>query len=655
MSAREESHGSVPAAGGQEAHEVDWQVFVARYGWRARASFLAHVLGRTAGEVINLRGRAPSAKGPVRGFAELFALRHGRAPADAEWPAPSSSVGGGYEWLEPELALLATLCGQMGLADIADTLTERLKGITGDLQAQRTRSSLMVQLQRMGMQASEVLGGVTIPQAGREFGSIEAVRTAVDSGKLATHRIGRLHVIPHDAWHAWKAMRTPVPDGFVKLASIRQPLGIASDGKLAEFAACGYIPTAVRLNARADGPNTQFGTWYIDQTVADQLVRDRHAGLPMPWHGKPLRDNLRTTYKLWTQRKHPADCPACVQIWGEAGAPTDFDEYCRSYPPLDHGAKRHLTRIWTPGLTVADVARQTGQARHSVRRAIASGMLAFTERDGKAYVTQTDVTRWVTRKCPSGESAKSWMTLQTACDRYWFTPRELKSFIAQGKLTTRVGDAGPQRGVTLVGIHQVATLRREIGFTPQQAASRLGITVERLHTLLKGAAWRLHAGSDSIPLETIQSLNKRILSREGCDLEQAAERLQVSVEWIEQQVKLGLVRVSRARWDRRRRYLTEPMMTRLQTILAGGTVKARIPARPPTGYMGLYAAAHEAGVSVTTVARWAAEGLLIREAVDGRTYFHRDAVRARARTYWANVRFRRATPPAWLVAERSLT
>src|SRR3546814_14497443 len=43
-----------------------------------------------------------------------------------------------YEWQSPELALLASLVGQLGLKDIATTLTQRLRKITGDDDAQRT-------------------------------------------------------------------------------------------------------------------------------------------------------------------------------------------------------------------------------------------------------------------------------------------------------------------------------------------------------------------------------------------------------------------------------------------------------------------------------------------------------------------------------------
>src|SRR3546814_19684249 len=63
--------------------------------------------------------------------------------------------------------------------------------------------------------------------------------------------------------------------------------------------------------------SSKWGTWYIDKAVADRLVKDRQAGRPMPWHAKPLLDNLRVTYRLWTKRKHPPSCKTCAKIWGK--------------------------------------------------------------------------------------------------------------------------------------------------------------------------------------------------------------------------------------------------------------------------------------------------------------------------------------------------
>src|SRR3546814_12855654 len=68
----------------------------------------------------------------------------------------------------------------------------------------------------------------------------------------------------------------------------------SSDLKLSEFARMGYVPSAVHCTpAVSSTSSSKWGTWYIDKAAADRLVKDRQAGRPMPWHAKPLLDNLR--------------------------------------------------------------------------------------------------------------------------------------------------------------------------------------------------------------------------------------------------------------------------------------------------------------------------------------------------------------------------
>jgi hypothetical protein len=48
---------------------------------------------------------------------------------------------------------------------------------------------------------------------------------------------------------------------------------------------------------------------------------------------------------------------------------------------------------------------------------------------------------------------------------------------------------------------------------------------------------------------------------------------------------------------------------------------------------------------------WLKDDELARRAMPSGSRNHRKAARARARRYWARVRFHRAMPPAWLAAE----
>jgi len=295
-----------------------WTQFILEHGWQAYASELAAVVRQDVDAVERLR-RTGACK-PLRKakrFSELFSLWHGRPPEENEWPRPRKFAGRKtYEWQPPEIALLASLVGRLGVDDIAQTLTARLRERTDDPCAERNRQAVQVRISQIGMQSKDVLGGITTADAGREIGSLAIINQVIRKKELPAVRVGRLWVIPHDAWKAWKATRVFPPVGFVPLRSIRDALAIRSD-KLSEWARMGYVPTAIRCNPYGtQAPSTQFGTWYIDKTVADTLVADRRAGRPMPWHGRPLLENLRVTYKLWKARQHPRSCKSCAEIWG---------------------------------------------------------------------------------------------------------------------------------------------------------------------------------------------------------------------------------------------------------------------------------------------------------------------------------------------------
>src|SRR3546814_3870838 len=59
----------------------------------------------------------------------------------------------------------------------------------------------------------------------------------------------------------------------------------------------------------------------------------------MPWHAKPLLDNLRVTYRLWTKRKHPPSCKTCAKIWGKKSPPKTFEAYVLRYSSLAKGQR----------------------------------------------------------------------------------------------------------------------------------------------------------------------------------------------------------------------------------------------------------------------------------------------------------------------------
>ena len=627
--------------------QMSWQQFVTTAPAMMPVRFLAAIVGQPEKAVRAARNAVspPASDGTTAeaAFLELFARWHGRAPKAEDWPVPNRA-GGAYRWLPPEDELLASLVGRVDKGAIASVLTARLQKITGDQLAVRTPGNVQQRINRIGMVSTDLVGALTVQAAGDEVGSVEIVRNAIRAGTLAATRIGRLIAIPHENWAAWKAGRTLPPAGYVPLASLREPLGIRSDSKLPEFASFGYVPTAVQCHPIQPGVHgtSKNGTWYIDAEVGRRLVADRRAGRPMPWHGKPLRDNLRVTWRRLSQRRHPDTCATCASIWGPAGAPVTFEDYAERYPPLAHGAKRHLTRPWTLGLTAADVALQAGRTEEDVRAAIAAGALRATGDGDGDRITRTDATRWIARRCPTGDGRSSWISVAAAEVTYGFSRDTLTDLVAQGLLRTKrcENDADD-----LVLRQQLAEHRESIGYSEQEAAQRLGVSVPALRELLEGVHWR-QAGL--IPLATLQAVDKRIKSQQGHTIEEAAELLERTVDWVRARIHDGTIRITRARWDRRRLYVTGPMLERLRAAAAAPPPEPEL----STAWIPLRRAAMLAGVCTTTLLQWfnAGEIRAVDKGGHGRRYA-RVSVMARSRQYWQTVRHRRLQPPAWLQAE----
>lgn len=631
---------------------MTWQRFIVEFGRGIPGHYLAAIVEQPVAAVR--KARAGIAIGGAHGttrravapaFVDLFTRWRGRAPQANDWPSPLRCGHGGYQWLPPEDELLASLVGRLSKPEIAQILTARLRTTTGNATAARNIEAVQIRINKLGMQATDVVGGITVQQAGDEIGSLEIIRNAVRTGALATHRVGRLIVIPHEAWQRWKATRDIAPPGYIHLASLREPLGISSDSKLPEFAAAGYIPTAIRCNpARPGVHNGRFGTWYIDPKVGRQLVADRRSGRPMPWHGKPLLGNLKHSHARWVARQHPATCATCQTIWGAAGAPQTFADYCARYPALAHGAKRHLTMPWKPGLKPAEVAQQAQRPYQQVIDAIQSGALRASK-DGRSYrITQTDATRWIARRCASGHGKGSWISIPTAGRWYDFSRQEVEQFIADGRVNARC-----HNGRRLVMRQQLAELRQDIGYTESQAAAKVGVTVPALRVLLDGVHWRQPG---LIPLATVQAVIKRAHSQQGCTIAEAAAVLSKPETWVQDRIKDGTIRVTRARWDRRRIYITAPMFERLKAAAQHDV--APKPELPST-WINLAAAARLAGVSATTVNAWRLAGdVRTKPATKGiGSRFARVSIMARARRYWKTCRYHRAPPPEWLRAEQA--
>lgn len=647
--AKDESPASaVVGQAGPADSDLAWKRFVLVDGAGARNSVLAHILHRTVAEIEVVKRVGSGGKRGWRAgdFDALFEKWNGRPPRDEEWPVPRFyKTRRSYEWQAPEVAVLATLVGQMSVTDIAQALTARLQSITGDASATRDRMAVQNQVARMGLMSSDLLGGIAAPDAAREVGSYQLVHQAIRRGDLMARKIGDRLLIGHKSWAAWKAKIQAPPEGYVQLSTLKGPLSIASD-KLSEFSRLGYVPNAVQFKpfGTKGMHTTQFGSWYVPQATAEQLIADRREGRPMPWHGKPLLDNLKVTFRLWQERKHPKDCETCAQIWGNAGAPGSFDEYMQRYPALAHGAKRHLTMVWSPGMSVSELAQRSLRSESHVRRAIENGALAGSVIDGMQRITRTDAARWIARKCPTGDAQKSWLSFESAEKQYLLSEADLLDLCGRGVFKLKVGTNGPMRGVRYVLRQQCVQYREKVGFSQAEAAAKAKVTVPQLLELLQGVDWR---GAKGIPLLTVQAVIKRIQSQEGYTVERASVELGAQPQWIEDRIADGTVTVKRNKWDDRL-YLTEPMMARLRDAL----VKPRPRGRLDANWIRLSDAGQLAGVSTATLIRWGEAGDVRRSQEPNGMHYHQDDVRARARLYWKSSRYRRAKLPAWLVAEQ---
>jgi hypothetical protein len=621
---------------------VTWQAFVLEHGWHAHGAHLAAVLEQPLLAIARLRQSASCRRlAKAKTFGDLFALWRGRPPRDEEWPAPRK-IGGGYEWLAPELALLASLVGRLGAAEIAGVLTTRLRRLTGDRRAVRPRNAIWTASQRVGLIATDVAGGLTAHQAGREIGCVSIIYNEIRHGRLKTVRVGRLLVIPRDEWARWKGTRVFPPKGYVQLSRLKRPLGIRSD-KLSEWARLGYVPTAIRCNPYgARAASTMFGTWWIDPKIVTKLTADRRAGRAMPWWGQPEPGNLKITWTLLQQRQHPARCATCRAIWGPAGAPRTFDDYMQRYPPLAFGAKRHLTRVWSDGLSVSELARDVNLPSSLVLSAIRTGVLRATRVASRYVITRTDATRWKFRRCPTGRGRHCWMQISAARQTYGFSRAEIAAHIKAGRLTSKIGACGPQRGLRYVLRQQIRELRETSGFPAADAARRLGISVARLKTFARYADWR---DPHRYTLDVITTIRKRMESEAGLTIAQAARKLRKSVRWVEREIANGTARVLRTPFKTTRRYISGPMFRRLQAAVTHPTPRLRWSSE----WLLVSDAALLAGVCSNTVQRWADLGQVrIRFKARFRRY-HRRSVIARARLHWTTERRRgRAPAPAWL-------
>ena len=195
---------------------------------------------------------------------------------------------------------------------------------------------------------------------------------------------------------------------------------------------------------------------------------------------------------------------------------------------------------------------------------------------------------------------------------------------------------------------QCIELRRRVGIKEDEAAVRLQMAIPSLRKAL--SAYKVEPGS-VIPFTVFQKIAQRRNRAPGQKISQVAAHLRVSLDWIMEQIDKGLVRPTEMIWDSEEIYFTKPMVQRLKTAASNcdRDMATVIPAKP-TEWLRVSQAGFEAGVSISTIAKWAKDGALKTTMSPQGCLYLKASVRKKAREFWRSSRFKRANPPAWLSA-----
>lgn len=616
--------------------------FIKQCAGLATARDLGAVLRIDPRRVISMMGRIPHGRGEKKrmGFEQLFALYHGRAPTLVDWPPPRK-IGNirGYEWQQPEINQLISLVGVISLDEIAKVLTEQLVERTGDRRAIRSKVSVQNRMRALGLLSTDVVGGITASEAARRIGSYNVINSAIRAGRLGAFTVGRIMVIPWEGWSRFLEERGQVPEGYVRLASIRAALGISSDSKLPEFASAGYIPTAIKIKAHS-GPRAA-SIWYISAETAAKLVHDRRAGLPMPWQGKPLLANMLQSYKRWKQHRHPASCEECKEIWGKPGAPASEADFLARYPGLGSVQKRHITKRWVPGLTLSDVAKTAGVAYSGVLADVRGGQLKAKRVATRYVVTPSEMRRWMRWRARTKPDPMT--NMERACSTYLFTAKEMKGLVSRKVVAMTQSEDGRQ----LVSIVDVVRARNARPIPLERVAIHLGLTLAELQPRIAPYGDTVRKG---ISLDILRRIKSEGARRKGVTIEAAAERLRKPVKWVQAFIDAGEVHPIQDAAGQV--LLTDNSVKRLHSLRH---VKPPVSSRPAESgpWLSQMEAAKDGGVCQALIQRFRkqARRRIRTTKVLGKVFLHQEDIRAVVARYWLSERTRTrrdSPPPAWI-------
>jgi hypothetical protein len=121
-----------------------------------------------------------------------------------------------------------------------------------------------------------------------------------------------------------------------------------------------------------------------------------------------------------------------------------------------------------------------------------------------------------------------------------------------------------------------------------------------------------------------------------------------TVQWVNERIADGTIRVLATKWSPHRLYVSAPMLRRLKDAAERGVETVE---KLGADWLTASAASLLAGVSLTTFQRWHEAGeILIKPSSKG-PVFQDESVKLRAATYWRTARFKRPKYPAWLQSQ----
>jgi hypothetical protein len=204
--------------------------------------------------------------------------------------------------------------------------------------------------------------------------------------------------------------------------------------------------------------------------------------------------------------------------------------------------------------------------------------------------------------------------------------------------------------VAIIGAqHKKDALARE-GYTIKEAAAKVGRSVRWVLARKLDGTIKVSQGQwDRRRIFITEPMLQRLLevANDSYTIVEAAAKVGKSVIWVKARMKdCTIVNVSRAEWNAHHFCITKPMLQRLTDAAKDSSPRLR--QQLNTDWLFLKNAALEAGVTTEIILEWVGNNQINRRPTQNGFRYRRDDVRACARQYWKTVHSQQAEKPDWL-------